>query len=214
MINMIKIKETIIVEGKHDKIKLKSVVDANIITTDGFGIYKNKEKQALIRNIAEKTGIIIMTDSDAAGRRIRNFIKNCVKSNKGGEDSELNIINIYIPKIPGKEKRKTAASKENLLGVEGTDKNQLLDILNKFGINSIDDDINTENKDDKEKKKITKIDFYEDKLTGHKNSSDKRKYLCEKLNIPYMSVNSLIETVNILIDYGEYKKIISEFNNI
>ena len=220
MINMIKIKETIIVEGKHDKIKLKSVVDANIITTDGFRIYKNKEKQALIRNIAEKTGIIIITDSDTAGRKIRNFIKNCVKSGEGGEDNKdnknsekseldiLNIVNIYIPKVPGKEKRKTKASKENLIGVEGTDRDKLLGILNKFGIND------TDNTDNTEKKKITKIDFYNDKITGHENSSEKRKYLCDALNIPYMSANSLIETLNILIDYGEYKKIMSEYNNI
>ena len=223
---MIKIKETVIVEGKHDKIKLKSIIDANIITTDGFRIFNNKEKQALIRNIAEKTGIIIITDSDTAGRNIRNFVKNCVKNceknNRGGEKSKVDILNIYIPKIIGKERRKSTASKENLLGVEGTDKDILIDTLNKFGIKDTSIEKNAENaknakkieKADKtEIKKITKLDFYEDKLTGHEKSSEKRKYICDMLTIPYMSSNSLIEALNILIDYDEYKKIISELKN-
>ena len=187
---MIKIKQTIIVEGKYDKIKLKSIVEANIITTDGFRIYNNKEKRALIKSIAGKTGIIILTDSDSAGRRIRNFIKGCVDTD--------NITNVYIPKIPGKEKRKSVPSKENILGVEGTDKDLLLDVLQKF--------CTTETKP----KQITKTDFYNDGLSGGENSVKKRREFCEKLNIPYMPPNSLLEAVNILVDYDEYKKILDE----
>ena len=97
---MLKIKQTIIVEGKYDKIKLKSVADANIITTDGFRIFKNQEKRALIKKIAEKTGIIILTDSDSAGRKIRNFIKNCLGDTN--IDAQK-ILNVYIPQIQGKE---------------------------------------------------------------------------------------------------------------
>ena len=104
---MIRVKQTVIVEGKHDKIKLENIISANIITTDGFKIYNNREKQALIRNIAKKAGIIILTDSDSAGRRIRNFIRNFADG--------CNIINIYLPQIFGKEKRKNAPSKENLI---------------------------------------------------------------------------------------------------
>ena len=242
---MIKIKETIIVEGKHDKIKLKSVVEANIIATDGFRIYKNKEKQALIRNAAKKTGIIIITDSDTAGRKIRNFIKNCVKSGEGGEASKenenenesesesenknslnINILNIYIPRILGKEKRKTKASKENLIGVEGTDKQKLLEVFGKFGIKpetqkipetpEISEISKKTEKTEKSKKskKITKADLYEDKLAGHENSSEKRKYLCDRLDIPYMSAKALVEAVNILVDYNEYKKIAGEINSL
>ena len=199
---MIKINQTIIVEGKYDKIKLKSIIDANIIATDGFRIYNNIEKRALIKNIAEKTGIIILTDSDSAGRRIRNFIKSCVGDN---DVDEKKILNIYIPKISGKEKRKSSPSKENILGVEGIDKDILIDILKRFGA------IETE-KFDIETKKITKIDFFEDGLSGGKDSSKKREYLCETLNIPYMSSNALLETINILISYDEYKRIIGEFD--
>ena len=224
---MLKIKQTIIVEGKYDKIKLKSVVDANIITTDGFRIYNDSEKRALIKNIAEKTGIIILTDSDSAGRRLRNFIKNCVNS-----DSVKNITNVYIPKIPGKEKRKAMPSKENILGVEGTDKDLLIDVLKKFGIN----DCRARRprravKNIKHKKfrltkvygapgssrptrQITKTDFYNDGLSGGENSSKKREYLCGRLNIPYMQSNALLEAVNILTDYDEYKKIMTEYNGI
>ena len=232
----IKIKETIIVEGKYDRIKLKSIADANIITTNGFKIYNDSEKQALIKNIAKKTGIIIMTDSDAAGRNIRNFIKGCINYNcieKEGDNKDKNnmkIINIYIPKILGKEKRKTSASKENLLGVEGTDADMLREILNRFGVKDISisedlkdiEDSNSDNSDNfdnrhiknNNEKKITKMDFYEDKLIGGKNSSEKREYICGLLDIPYMSTNSLLEAVNILLDYNQYKKIIRKLNEL
>jgi len=203
---MIKIKQTVIVEGKYDRIKLKSVVDANIITTDGFRIYKDKDKRELIKKIAEKTGIIILTDSDSAGRRIRNFVKSCV----GDIDSEK-ILNVYIPKISGKEKRKNNPSKENILGVEGTDKDLLIGVLQKFGVV----DINEGDREDRPyetNKTITKTDFYEDGLSGGRDSSKKREYLCGRLNIPYMQTNSLIETVNILIDYEEYKKIMGGYD--
>ncbi|MCL1858069.1 MAG: DUF4093 domain-containing protein [Oscillospiraceae bacterium] len=193
----IKLNQTIIVEGKYDKIKLKSIIDANIITTDGFRIYNNIQKRALIKNIAEKTGVIILTDSDSAGKKIRNFIKSCV-----GEEK---IINVYIPRISGKERRKPESSKENVIGVEGIGKDLLTEILKKFGVAECDKKAKT--------KKITKIDFYDDGLSGKQDSSEKRKYLCEKLDIPYMQANSLIEAVNILLDYSEYKKIIGEFDS-
>jgi len=226
MVKKIKIRETIIVEGKYDRIKLKSVADANIITTDGFKIFNNSEKQALLRNIAGKTGIIIMTDSDTSGRKIRNFIKNCVKSGESGDNADnknsSNILNIYIPEILGKEKRKTSASKENLLGVEGTDKEILLNVLNKFGVGadmlkcdcvSISAAVRP-SEESNEIKKVTKTDFYADKLTGSENSSDRRKRLCKILGIPYMSSNSLIEAVNILIGYNEYKRLVNEINKM
>jgi ribonuclease M5 len=201
----IKITQTIIVEGKYDRIKLKSLVDANIITTDGFRIYNDSGKRSLIKNIAEKTGIIILTDSDSAGGRIRNFIKSCVGDINDGEDKT--IINAYIPKIPGKEKRKAGqpGSKENILGVEGTEKDLLIDILKKFCV----DEINNV----KNNKKITKLDFYGDKLCGHDDSVKKRKYLCDKLNIPQMSANALLEAVNILADYEEYRRIVDEYSS-
>lgn len=195
---MIKIKQTVIVEGKYDKIKLESIISANIITTDGFKIYNNPQKQALIRNIAKKTGIIILTDSDSAGRRIRNFIKNFA-----GE-SECEILNIYLPKIFGKEKRKNAPSKENLIGVEGAGRKMILEIFEKYGVTAE----GAQGCGGKISKKITKADFYEDGLSGGFESAKKRGYLCESLCLPLMSANSLIEIVNILIDFEEYKGII------
>ena len=198
---MLKIKQTIIVEGKYDRIKLKSIVDANIMTTDGFKIYKNQEKRALIKSIAEKTGIIILTDSDSAGKRIRNYIKSCVGKSK-------EIINVHTPKIYGKEKRKAEPSKENILGVEGTEKDLLVNILEKFAENEHE----FTEKIEKKQKIITKTDFYENGLSGGKDSVKKREYLCEKLNIPCMPSNSLLECVNILLDYEEYKKIVEEYS--
>ena len=200
----LKINQTIIVEGKYDKIKLKSILEANIIATDGFGIYSDEKKRALIKSIAEKTGIIVLTDSDAAGRRIRNFIKSFASGAK--------ITNVHIPKIAGKEKRKSSPSKENTLGVEGTDKELLLDTLKKFGIGD-------EGGGDDEKKitkitKITKADFYEDGLSGKKHSSKLREYLCDRLDLPHMPANALLECVNILADYGKYKKIVAEYQNL
>ena len=213
---MLKIKQAVIVEGKYDKIKLKSIIDANIITTDGFRIYNNLQKRALIKNIAEKTGIIILTDSDDAGRRIRNFIKNCI-----GEENAGNILNVYVP--------------ESAFGVEGTDKDVLIGALERFGItgDDVDDDdcrgdrprspahdpcVNVDSRatgDGRPYRQfpgITKIDFYNDGLSGGKESRKMREYLCRRLDIPCMAANSLLECVNILTDHDGYKKIMEEYD--
>ena len=111
---MLHIEQAVIVEGKYDKIKLSSILDAVIITTNGFSVMKNKEKLEIIRFYAQNKGIIILTDSDSAGFKIRNYLKGAIKNGK--------IINVYVPDIFGKEKRKAAPSKEGKLGVEGIDK--------------------------------------------------------------------------------------------
>ena len=191
---MINIKQTVIVEGKYDKIKLENIISANIITTDGFKIYNNPEKQALIKKLAEKTGIIILTDSDSAGRRIRNFIKSFTG------DLNCEIINLYAPKVFGKEKRKDIPSKENIIGVEGADDKIMREIFEKFGEAGHGD-----------RRRVSKLDFYEDGLSGGDGSRRKREYLCERLNLPPMSANMLLETVNILSGYEDYKKIIRDF---
>lgn len=123
---MIKINEAIIVEGKYDKIKLSSIVDAVIIVTNGFGIFRDREKLELIRYYAQKTGIIILTDSDSAGRKIRGYIKGAVKNGR--------IINVYIPDVFGKEKRKEKPSAEGKLGVEGIDVKTLVSAFEKSGV--------------------------------------------------------------------------------
>lgn len=185
----IRIKQAIIVEGKYDKIKLSSIVDTLILTSDGFRIFKDKEKLALIREIAKKDGIIILTDSDVAGFKLRNFIRSCTKDAK--------VINIYIPQIEGKEKRKLSPSKEGLLGVEGMDVKQLRALFLEAGV--LDEDQSPI------EKPITKMDFYSDGFIGKDNSAIKRQVLLQRLNLPsYLSTNSLLEIINRLISRDEY----------
>ena len=121
---MLHIKETIVVEGRYDKEKLKTVTDAPIICTGGFDLYKNKNTVKAICRMAEKTGVIILTDSDRAGFRIRSYIKQCT----GGRGS---VKHAYIPTVPGKERRKDKAGKEGILGVEGIDEETLAEILSR-----------------------------------------------------------------------------------
>lgn len=190
----ITVKQPIIVEGKYDKIKLESVVDGLIITTDGFRIYKDKEKMSLIRTFAQKDGVIILTDSDGAGFQIRNHLKSCIKNGR--------IINIYIPDIFGKEKRKDKPSKEGKLGVEGMDKELLRKAFLDAGVLS-----------DGETKEpwLAKTDLFDDGLAGGENSAQLRKMLSEELNLPeHISVNALLEVLNRLYDRETYKKAVNK----
>lgn len=191
---MIKIKEAVIVEGKYDKIKLSGIIDTVIIETDGFAIFKDKEKQNLIRFLSEKRGIIIMTDSDSAGFKIRNFINGITKSE--------NIKNVYIPDIYGKEKRKTESSKEGKLGVEGMKHEIIMTALEKAGI------LCSEN-DKKSGNEITHTDFFEDGISGGENSSQIRKALAKELELPErISSSSLLKIINSYMTYDEYKEAI------
>lgn len=192
------IKQAIIVEGKYDKIKLESIFDALILTSNGFRIFKDKEKVALIKEIAKKDGIIILTDSDVAGFKLRNYIRSCTKDAK--------VINIYIPQVEGKEKRKTIPSKEGFLGVEGIDSKKIKQLF-------FDALVIGEEKPNKENQ-ITKMNFYEDGLIGKQNSSFKRQALLKKLNLPtYLTTNSLLEIINRLISRDEYVSLIEQINN-
>ncbi|NLY42722.1 MAG: DUF4093 domain-containing protein [Clostridiaceae bacterium] len=191
-----KIKETIIVEGTYDKIKLGQIVDAPIITTGGFSIFKDKAKMQLIRNIALKTGIVVLTDSDRAGFMIRNYIKQCVPAEY--------VKHAYIPEIKGVEKRKRLPGKEGLLGVEGISDALIRESLINAGCR-IEDQVPKEQKG----RKITKMDLFEDGLLGKKNSSTLRKKLTDKLGLPSrLSSNSLLEVLNILYTYEQYKEVI------
>ncbi|MCR5074400.1 MAG: DUF4093 domain-containing protein [Ruminococcus sp.] len=184
---MIKINEAIIVEGKYDKIKLCSVVDAVIIVTDGFGIFKDAEKLALIRYYAEKTGIVILTDSDSAGRKIRGYIKGAVKNGV--------VKNVYTPDIFGKEKRKTKPSAEGKLGVEGIDCDILLAAFKKAGITASERECEPD---------ITKLTLFELGLSGGSNSSAMRKQLQKRLGLPsLLSAGALIEVLNTMMSAEE-----------
>ena len=198
--NKIKISLPIIVEGKYDKNTLLQIFDATVITLGGFGVFNSKEKQCLLRKISEN-GIILLTDSDGAGGVIRSFIKGIIPKEK--------IYNLYIPKIEGKEKRKTKASKEGLLGVEGMGREALLKIFKPFI--GEDELVNVSARNSNEM--ITKGDFYVDKLTGADNSSA----LCDKLALYFglpdgMSANALLEALNILVDKEGYKRAVDEIN--
>ena len=186
---MIKLKQAVIVEGKYDKIKLKSIIDAPIITTDGFGIFKNREKMALIKSLAQKRWIIIMTDSDSAGFMIRKKICGSVNSGR--------ILNVYIPDIFGKERRKAHSSKEGKLGVEGVPKDVILTALKRAGVTS------TESV--KSGGEITKADLFELGLSGRPNSAQKRLALLKSLNLPEnMTANSLLEVLNIFFTKEDF----------
>lgn len=196
---MIKIDRVIIVEGRYDKIKLSSILDAIIIETEGFGIFNNKEKQKLIRRLAETKGLLILTDSDSAGFKIRSFIRGMVPAEQ--------IKHAYIPDIFGKEKRKAEPSKEGKLGVEGVNIQIIMDALQKAGVFC-------EETKETEKREITKLDLYEDGLTGGENSDALRKRLLARLDLPErLTSNALIQVLNTFISFDEYKKVVGEIKN-
>ena len=192
---MIRTDKTIVVEGKYDIIKLSAVIDGVLIPTGGFGIFKDKEKQALLRTLAEKTGLIILTDSDNAGFRIRRFIHNIC----GGK----NVTDAYIPDLYGKEKRKVKASKEGKLGVEGIPISILEEALTRAGaVCTLPDEA---------KRPITKMDFFDFGLTGGTNSSEKRSLLLKKLNLPeHLTTNSLVTILNAILTYDDFAEICTE----
>ncbi len=188
---MIKVDKIIVVEGKYDKIKLASVIDGVVIDTEGFGIFKNKDKQLLIRKLAEKKGLLVLTDSDSAGFMIRNFISSIVPSEY--------ITNAYIPDLYGKEKRKETASKEGKLGVEGVPTEIIIRALEKAGVGCATSD-NTSCK------KVTNMDFYEDGLMGSDDSKTRRLQLLKYLSLPErLSTKALIDVINVILTYDEYK---------
>lgn len=187
---MIKIDKPIIVEGKYDIIKLSRIVDGLIIKTDGFGIFKDKEKQALLRRLAGEKGIIVLTDSDSAGFLIRKFLKSSIADDK--------ITHVYIPDVYGKEKRKTQAGKEGKIGVEGISEAVLLDAFKRAGV------ICSETSDE-ERRLITNIDLYEAGLMGKDNSKEKRVRLMKALALPErLSTSSLLKILNTFVTYEEF----------
>ena len=175
---MIRLDMPIIVEGKYDKIKLSSIFDTVIITTDGFGIFKNNQKAELIKKLAEKSGIIILTDSDSAGSIIRSYLKNILSEDK--------IHHVLLPPVKGKERRKTRPSSEGFLGVEGIDQEVIIKAFERFLPKG-----NTK----QNKGEISTAFLMAQGLSGGKNSSEKRKYLLEKLQLPYCVSTSTLKKV-------------------
>ena len=200
MMERIKISLPIAVEGKYDKSTLLSIFDTTVITLGGFAVFNSKEKQLLLRRIA-KDGIIVLTDSDGAGKVIRSFLNGIIPKDK--------IYNLYIPKVAGKEKRKSAPSKEGLLGVEGMERDELIRVLTPFIVNTDGEGVTIKSSAEM----ITKVDFYKDKLTGFDNSAARREKLASYFKLPSgMTPNALIEALNIITDKSEYDSAVEQLS--
>ena len=193
---MLKIKEAIVVEGRYDKNTLSQIVDAPILETSGFGIFKDKEQMSLLRRVAERRGLIVFTDSDGAGFVIRNHIKSAIPGKY--------LKHAYIPDVYGKEKRKTAPGKEGKLGVEGMTPEILIDSLRRAGAT-------IEGEDSLGNKGITKQDLMALGLSGGANAGAKRQQLLKRLGLPErMSANAMLQALNLLCSPEELNAILEE----
>lgn len=185
---MLKISEAVIVEGKYDKLKLSNILDTLIIETNGFAIYKDKEKLSFIRRLAEERGIIVITDSDHSGFQIRNYISSGIPRQR--------IKHIYIPDIYGKEKRKEKPSKEGKLGVEGMNKDLLLSLFEKANINVTERTIDNP---------ITNFDLYDTGISGKPDAKQRKAVLLKMLNLPeFLSTSSLLSYLNSTMTREEF----------
>lgn len=193
---MVKIKEAIVVEGRYDKNTLSQIVDAPIFETRGFGIFKDKAQMALLRQVAQRRGLIVFTDADGAGFVIRNHLKSAIPGQY--------LKHAYTPDIFGKERRKSAPGKEGKLGVEGMRPEIILDALRKAGATF-------EGENGAPVHQITKQDLMELGLSGGKDSSQKRLALLKKLDLPeHMSANAMLQALNLLYNLEELKQMLQE----
>ena len=190
--NKLKIPYPIIVEGRYDRQRLLCVADAHIITTDGFGIFKKKEKLALLRRLSENTKIIVLSDSDGAGKLIRSHIGSAIPPDR--------LIQLYIPQIKGKEKRKSAPSKEGTLGVEGMDDSLLRDLFAPFAADS---------PVPIRRGGITKADLYALSLTGVDGATENRNRIAVLLGLPKdMTPGAFLDAINILYDKDSFTELV------
>lgn len=188
-----RIKEVIVVEGRYDKNALLQVVDATVITTEGFGVFNDKEKVGYLRRLAEKQGVLLLTDPDGAGFVIRNYLKGALPPQQ--------IKQAYVPDILGKERRKKKGGKEGKLGVEGMSPAQLLDSLRRSGATILGEET------PRESAGITSADLMEKGLIGP-NSAQKRADLIKKLQLPqHISTKGLLEAINLLLSREEWEKL-------
>ena len=186
----LKIPYPVIVEGRYDKLRLESVIDAHIIPTDGFGIFKKEEKASMLRALAEKTPLILLTDSDGAGKLIRSHLTSVLPRER--------VIQLYVPRISGKEKRKSEASAEGILGVEGMERELLYELFKPYANAAAVENRMAENP-------LSKTDLYEDGLTGGEGSRERRDALCVRLGLPTgMTPNALLAALRVLCTYEEY----------
>ena len=191
---MLKIKEAIVVEGRYDKNTLSQIIDAPILETSGFGIMKDKQQLKLLRRVAQTRGLIVFTDSDGAGFVIRDFLKGAIEPKY--------LRHAYIPDIHGKEKRKSSPGKEGKLGVEGMSPEIIMESLRKAGATVLGEESK------RTAGTITKQDMMDLGLSGGANSSELRKKLMKKLDLPeHMSANALLQAVNLLYTLDELQNL-------
>ena len=191
---MVKIKEAILVEGRYDKNTLSQIVNAPILETNGFGIFRDKKQMALLRQVAEKRGLIVFTDADGAGFVIRNHVKSAIPGKY--------LKHAYTPDVFGKERRKDKAGKEGKLGVEGMKPEIILEALRRAGAT-------IEGEDVPEANTITKQDLMDLGLSGGPDASARRLALLRKLNLPeHMSANALLQALNLLYSLEELKSLL------
>ena len=196
---MLKIREAIVVEGRYDKNTLSQVVDTLIIPVDGFQVFKRRDTVALLRRVAEKRGLIILTDSDGAGFVIRSHLKGAIPPQW--------VKQAYIPDIYGKEKRKAAPGKEGKLGVEGMSPQVLEAVLRRAGATVLGEPTETGAKG----REITKADLFRDGLSGGAGSKERRNALLKQLELPeHLTSNGLIQVLNSLLTYEEYQKVVEK----
>ncbi len=198
---MVRIREAILVEGRYDKNTLSQIVDAPILETAGFGIFKDKKQMALLRRAAQLRGLIVFTDSDGAGFVIRNHVKSAIPAQY--------LKHAYIPDVYGKERRKTSPGKEGKLGVEGMTRQVLLDALRRAGATFEEDESVCS-------RGLTKQDMVAMGLSGGPDSSEKRRKLMEKLALPeHLSANALLQALDLLYTPEELAAIVAamERNN-
>ncbi len=190
--SMVRVKEVIVVEGRYDLNTLRQTVDADVVCTDGFAIFREPERQALLRRLAEKRGLVILTDSDAAGELIRGFLSGIVPPEK--------VKHAFIPDVMGKEKRKSSPSKEGKLGVEGMKPEVLLRSLQAAGV-TLDDVPAAE-----ARREITPAALYALGLSGTPDSAEKRRRLQKTLDLPErMSTKQLTTALNVLMTLEELR---------
>ena len=196
---MVKIKEAIVVEGRYDKNTLSQILDATILETSGFGIFKDKQQLSLLRRVAEKRGLIVFTDSDGAGFVIRNHIKSAIPGKY--------LKHAYIPDIMGKERRKSTPGKEGKLGVEGMKPEIILEALRRAGAT-------IEGEKAPASRSITKQDLMALGLSGGADASAKRLALLKKTNLPeHMSANAMLQALNLLYTLEELTTIVETLEN-
>lgn len=194
---MVRVREVIVVEGRYDQNTLRQIVDADVVCTDGFAIFREQERQALLRRLAEKRGLIVLTDSDGAGRVIRGFLNGIVDPST--------VKNAFIPDVPGKEKRKSSPSREGKLGVEGMKPEVLLRALRTAGA-TMDDAGQTAVRC----APITPADLYALGLSGGQDSAEKRRRLQKALDLPErMSTKQLLTVLNILVSRQELRALLA-----